>query len=163
MTTTIRPTRNRAVLLSALALAFVAGSGSGPVAAATSTMEHVHGAVDFTFDNPCTGETIQVNGELNFFIHRVVDSDGNTRVTLHQNNSQLSGVGLTTGTNYQLQTVATRVQIFPEDTEPTFVSHLNVISQGSDVNAVLQQTVQVRTDAEGGQFLQVFNQFLKCQ
>src|SRR5262245_53219630 len=89
--------RRRGMLLGALVMVFVAGSGPAPATAATSEMINIVGPTDYTIDDPCIGETIQVTGQQHFTLHRVTDDDGNLRLTIHQNLDNVFADGVSSG------------------------------------------------------------------
>jgi hypothetical protein len=96
-----RRNRTGSAMVAALAMSLVTVSGSTPVSAASSTTTNINDFTEYTVENPCTGETIQLSGITHVVVHQVVQNDGSVRVTVHQNLADVSGVGLTSGTNYR--------------------------------------------------------------
>ena len=144
-----------------LALAFA--TGGGPAHAATSTITNIDGPVDWTVEDPCTGETVQLSGVSHVVVHRLVENDGTVRTTVHQNLAEVRGVGLTTGTSYRVHSNVTGIDVQPVDALLTYVTNFSLTSQGDAVNTIFHQTVQIRLQEGGGQILRVENIFAKCQ
>jgi len=56
---------------------------------------------DQTFANSCTGESVEVTGSLHLLTQTVTMSNGEIRDIFHTNFSDVTGVGLTSGTAYR--------------------------------------------------------------
>jgi hypothetical protein len=54
-----------------------------------------------TFANSCTGESVQVTGELHLLTQTVTFPNGEIKDTFHTNFANVTGVGLTSGTIYR--------------------------------------------------------------
>ncbi|HEY2377724.1 MAG TPA: hypothetical protein VGH98_17255 [Gemmatimonadaceae bacterium] len=91
-----------------------------------------------TIDSPCTGETIAFDGSSHIVSTLEQDADGAT-LNYHFNTQGVSGVGLVSGTKYQI------IQVMNEDESAVFIPsngsgdvtvHERIISNGSQDNVL---------------------------
>lgn len=89
-----------------------------------------------TIDSPCTGETISFDGSTHI-VMTLDESDTGATLQYHLNTQGVSGVGLETGTKYQI------VQVTSEDANAIFIPanesgsvtiHERIISDGGADN-----------------------------
>ena len=115
------------------------------------TVESTAGAVDDvirdnpkidiggTIDSPCTGETIVLDGSSHIVMTLDETSDGAT-LKYHFNTQGLTGVGLETGTKYQIVQILNQDEtavFIPSNGSGTVVIHERVISDGNAGNFLI--------------------------
>ena len=88
-----------------------------------------------TIDDPCTGETIALDGSSHIVMTLDQTTDGAT-LNYHSNTQGVTGIGLETGTKYQfIQILSEDQSVFiPANGSGTVVVHERVISDGSADN-----------------------------
>lgn len=88
-----------------------------------------------TIDDPCTGETIALDGTSHIVMTIDQASDGAT-LNYHSNTQGVTGVGLQTGTKYQFVQILSEDQsvFIPANGSATVVVHERIISDGSADN-----------------------------
>src|SRR5437667_10202403 len=98
-----------------------------------------------TITNPCNGEDVNVSGNVHVTIGATIDGNGGSHLRIHINNQDVRGIGLDTGSRYQIPTtldssaycgsaatmtltVNTRVdgQVWPPDCDVVELRHVNV-------------------------------------
>jgi len=132
----------------ALALAAVPAALAAPGGgAAGSAMP-----IQFAAWNPCTGEFVDISGT----IHTVV-GDGGLRI--HQNFSEVTGVGESSGTAYSI-TGTSHLRSTADTTLMTV--HQNVVSRGADPNQATGLVLEM-TLGPDGQVTTVQGSFDECR
>ena len=128
--------------LGALAISLVCLSLlSQPAGAATSTTIPLNAIRS----NDCTDEQVQLSGN----IHLVSQTQRDGTVVGHFNYQGVSGVGLTSGTEYRASTVDNfRIsEPFPSDINS--VSSFHLIGQGTEENLLVNVLFHITVDANG--------------
>jgi len=83
--------------------------------------------------SPCTGETVQFDGRAHI-VTATTPTDGGFTLKYHFNTQSVSGVGLTTGTKYQISDVLAQDEsavFVPLGSTGDVTVHLRIISDGS--------------------------------
>jgi hypothetical protein len=107
--------------------------------------------LDFTLNNPCTGEAIRWQGPLHVVMRSQSDGSGGYIVGWTQNMQQVIGTGLSSGDTYRLVGVYT----YQEHVNPPFPATINRefhrrwISQGNAPDAVVFGYIRLTVDANG--------------
>src|SRR2546427_1885770 len=57
-----------------------------------------------TITNPCNGEDVNVSGNVHMTIGVTIDGNGGSHLRIHINNQDVSGIGVGTGSRYQIPT-----------------------------------------------------------
>src|SRR5438046_2933917 len=57
-----------------------------------------------TITNPCNGEDVNVSGNVHMTIGVTTDGNGGSHLRIHINNQDVSGIGVDTGSRYQIPT-----------------------------------------------------------
>src|SRR5437879_12401304 len=57
-----------------------------------------------TITNPCNGEDVNVSGNVHVTIGETIDGNGGSHRRIHINNQAGSGIGVDTGSRYQIAT-----------------------------------------------------------
>ena len=100
--------------------------------------------------NACTGENVLFTGTFNLTVRSVTSSSGRTQFRVHVNGN-VTGVGATTGTEYQSNEVTNLTETAGPKGAAVF--HLNftirTVSKGSLDNSVGQIRIQVTVNANG--------------
>jgi len=149
----------------AAAAVFATAAGAGGNGA-----DHGSFAFDSTVFVPCAnggaGETVDVSGSLNFVFHSFFDSAGGQHLQLKSNLQGVSGIGLTTGTKYQMSDSETFVFNVAADDAPnetTTVSNMRVTGQGPGNNFLLHETAHFTINANGTVTAQHDNFSVDCK
>jgi hypothetical protein len=87
------------LLLTAMAVALLMASGVALAQAASETL-NVNEPERFTIDNPCTGESILVEGVFHHLVHVTQTEDG-YHFVIRTNTEDVTGTGLQTGDEYR--------------------------------------------------------------
>jgi hypothetical protein len=121
-----------------------------------------------TFANSCTGEDVQVTGELHLLLQTVTLANGEIRDTFHTNFANTTGVGLTTGTTYR----ATSAENAPFQGVPpgppggpwrsTHEGTLHLVSPGAGENLLLHFVFVVTKEPGSPPHAIVFKMDLTC-
>jgi hypothetical protein len=120
-----------------------------------------------TIVNPCTGELVQLTGDLTFLFHVTEDANGGLHVQQHGSAAGITGTG-ESGTQYRLVGVTREEAYFPpgappeEPREATFVNRFHVVSKGSSDNFLFDQTVHVTFNANGEPTAEVIRTDITC-
>jgi hypothetical protein len=120
--------------------------------------------LDFEVDNPCNGETVHVTGDIHFLVHTVETSSGMFQLHFQSQPAGVSGVGETTGLNYQFsgKNAETRNDV-PAGFTDTFIANMHVISQGQTDNLDSHSTIHFTLNANGVVRAQVTNINFACR
>src|SRR5205814_1743223 len=102
---------------------------------------------------PCAnggaGEDVQLTGMIHDLLHITMDAAGGLHVKSHDNPQGVSGVGLTTGTEYRGTGVTQEESNATAGVEDTFVNNFRVVGQGPDNNFLLHENFHVTVNANG--------------
>jgi hypothetical protein len=132
---------------------------------------------------PCAnggaGEPVALTGRVHVVITTTFDASGGVHVIVHETLSDMSGVGLTTGTKYRATGTAPRfdegglvsvnqemIWMTPQPEgrfEATFVNNFHIIGQGPGNNLVGQVMTHVTANANGVLTAQVENGHADCK
>ena len=163
-------TRNRgmvrfAVLLALLTLVLV---GTAPVRAAATTQRfNERFSVEVITQHPCTGEPVLLRGTIHAAGHFTVDGRGGIHIESHLNPQGYSGVGLVTGTKYQLTGAQNFLINADAEYAPPIVfsslSQIHFISQGSADNFVEFLISHLTVNANGTVTATVFHAGAECR
>jgi hypothetical protein len=101
--------------------------------------------IDFIRSADCTGEDVQVSGT----IHLVNQTQADGSVVGHFNYQNVGGLGLTSGTIYQISAVDQVRLSAPFPSSIHSVQSFHLISRGSDSNLLVQVLYHITVDANG--------------
>jgi hypothetical protein len=120
--------------------------------------------LDLTVDNPCTGEPLQLTGELHILFHVTEDANGGFHVQTQFQPQGASGTGLVSGEQYRGVGVTRDEAYFPpgELRETTFIDRFYMISTGPSDNMLATTTIHVTFNANGEPTAELFRLELKC-
>jgi hypothetical protein len=107
--------------------------------------------LDRVVENSCTGELIQLTGDLHMLIQVTEDADGGLHVRTHSQPQGVSGTGLSSGTTYRGVGVNQRVVYVPPESllkVHTLVSRFYFVSEGPSENLLVSDTVHVTFNAD---------------
>jgi hypothetical protein len=137
-----------------------------PPARAGATTQTLHFSQTATqlMANPCNGEPVLLTIEATRVVHRTTTPNGN--IHIHStSNLHGDGVGLTTGVNYVLNSVATAN--FNNNgggaTNQTLWQDAVAVAQGNVPNFLFQQTEHFTVNANGDITVNFDKSFVKCQ
>src|SRR2546425_838282 len=102
-----------------------------------------------TITNPCNGEDVNVSGNVHVTIGATIDGNGGIHLRIHINNQDVSGIGVTTGSKYQIPTTLDSSAYFGTATTMTLTVNTRVVAQGSTPNFNMRELVHVTMDANG--------------
>ena len=97
----------------------------------------------------CNGETVHVTGTANCLEHTSTSSNGNFVFDAHMNYQGVTGVGLTTGAQYQVQSVDDLMLIGPVPSIITSVLSAQLIGQGSVPNLTMHAIFHLVVNSDG--------------
>jgi hypothetical protein len=102
-------------------------------------------------DNPCTGEPLQLTGELHILFHVTEDANGGFHVQTQFQPQGASATGLVSGEQYRGVGVTRDEAYFPpgELRETTFIDRFYFVSKGSSDNLLATTTIHVTFNANG--------------
>jgi hypothetical protein len=134
-------------------------------AAALPQIIIVRAPVEVTIDDPCTGETVDLNGELHLNVSLVVDGNGGIHAKSILLVANLSGVGETSGLVYHAvikspQVVSISGSGFP--LEATQTATVNLLSQGSADNLIAQITLHLTINPAGESTAELAHAMIGC-
>ena len=137
-------------------------------AAATSTTSTIVPFATVTFV-PCAnggaGEAVLLTGNLHVLLHTTISNSGNAHFKVHFQPQGVSGVGLTTGDNYQ-GTGVTQPEANFNDPLPvtrTFINNFRIIGQGTGNNLLVHQNAHLTINANGEVTATVSNTSVECK
>src|SRR5207244_12505636 len=84
-----------------------------------------------TITNPCKGEDVNVSGNVHVTIGVTIDGNGGSHLRIHINNQDVSGIGVDTGSRYQIPTTSDSSAYFGSATTMTLTVNTRVVAQGS--------------------------------
>lgn len=126
-----------------------------PVWAATSTTIPLNAIRS----NDCTGEQVELSGT----IHLVSQTQRDGSIVGHFNYQQVSGVGLTSGTEYRGSTVDNFRLSEPFPSDITSVSSFHLIGQGTEDNLLVNDLLHITVDANGNVTASVDDVDIQCR
>jgi hypothetical protein len=138
-----------------LALVSLVGLGTAASAAGAATTFTISQNYPFAYTAfvPCAaggaGETVELSGNVHELIVLTFNASGGFATKSLINNQGVSGVGLTTGTQYRGVGVSQRQLTINPGVQDTFVITMSVIGQGSGNNLLVRQTMRVTINANG--------------
>ncbi|MBA3765491.1 MAG: hypothetical protein H0W99_00620 [Acidobacteria bacterium] len=106
--------------------------------------------INFTDDNPCTGETIAVSGDMHVRAKLSYDANGGQHFQLATNYQGVNGIGLTSGAEYHVVSGQPIISnsITPQE-EETLLLTQRYISQGKGDNYLLDIRFHLVSTANG--------------
>lgn len=110
---------------------------------------------DLLYDTPifdsCSGEVVNFAGSIHTDATSCSDAHGGKHVMMHENYSNVRGIGQTTGYSYVLVSDTFATLNFPSSgaADLTFIDTVNMISQGSLPNDRLLMTFHVTINSLG--------------
>lgn len=130
-------------------------------AQADSTTTHIHRTRTGVMPNPCSGEPVLLNLELDLVIHRTTTPTGGShRHTTSNLNG--TGVGLVTGANYILSSVATANTNLAGAINQTLWQDAVFVGQGDVPNFLFQETEHITINDNLEVTVDFENPFTKC-
>jgi len=126
----------------------------------TSTI-HIHRTRTGVMPNPCTGEPVQLNLELDLVIHTTTtETGGFHRHTTSNLNG--TGLGLLTGANYVLSSVATANTNIAGAANQTLWQDAVLVGQGDVPNFLFQEIEHITINDNGEVTVDFEMPFQKC-
>jgi hypothetical protein len=116
--------------------------------------------------NPCAGEQVRLEGDIQFVSHATFDQDGGVHFRMEVTPQNVVGTGLDTGTEYRFSGVVSIGENWTHSQSAetfTLVDQHRFIAKGQDGNTVMQETVQVIFNANGELTVQRGDVKLICQ
>src|SRR3989441_10684928 len=98
---------------------------------------------------PCNDEDVNVSGNVHMTIGVTIDGNGGSHLRIHINNQDVSGIGVDTGSRYQIPTTLDSSAYFGSATTMTLTVNTRVVAQGSTPNFNMRELVHVTMDANG--------------
>ena len=129
-------------------------------AQANPTTTHIHLTRTDVRPNPCNGEPVQLNAELDLVIHRNTGSGGTHMHTT--SNLHGTGVGLVTGAKYRLNSIATANFNFNGAVNQTLWQDAVFVGQGQAPNFLFQETEHFTFNHNGELIVDFDFEFAKC-
>ncbi|MGH9895609.1 MAG: hypothetical protein ACREA0_27230, partial [bacterium] len=99
--------------------------------------------------NPCNGEQVNVGGNIHLSAGVTTDGSGGLHLRSHINNQDVSGIGATTGSRYQLPSTSHTSAYLGKATTFTATLNSRFVAQGSTPNFSLRQVFHITVDANG--------------
>lgn len=130
-------------------------------AQAESTTTHIHRTRSGVMPNPCNGEPVLLSLELDLVIHRTT-SDTGGRHTHTTSNLNGTGVGLLTGANYVLSSVATANTNLAGALNQTLWQDAVLVGQGDVPNFLFQEIEHITINDNGEVVVDFETPFQKC-
>ncbi|MFT3774958.1 MAG: hypothetical protein QM820_57150 [Minicystis sp.] len=148
-----------------LALVATALLETGPAGAAETITTVTIVPVDLSVFVPCSGDTVELTGNVHLVFHVTFDDAGGFHVITEGNAQDVRGVGFPSGRTYHL--VSTGINEFSSSangaSEGTLVSIFEAIGQGPGNNFVEQTTFHITTNANGEVTAEVFEAHAYCR
>jgi hypothetical protein len=140
-----------------LSFAFLAaltfGSSSIAVAQAETTTTNDTMPISAFVGSPCTGEAIDITGDLHVITHTTISESGGFHFTSHLNYQGVSGIGRTSGTTYRATDAGSSTFNGSGDVSSANVITneftFELISQGPDDNFRIKGLFHTTVDANG--------------
>lgn len=120
---------------------------------------------DQVYINDCNGETVIMNGNMHFEYFFSTDPDGD-HVQYHiTSNTQLTGVGQTTGANYVGKNSNHYDTVTKESSASDFMQteKTRLVAQGPTPDMIMRQRVHVVVDAKGNIRANTDTQKISCK
>jgi hypothetical protein len=117
------------------------------------------------FEPNCAGELLELHIRQQSVVHQTVDADGRIHIHSVINDKGTTAVGLTSGVTYH-QTGATTQTVNITDPFPataTLFNALNLISEGSGPNLLVQQLFHLTINATGVETVFINVSAIVCQ
>ena len=99
--------------------------------------------------NPCNGEQVNVSGNSHMTAGVSTDGSGGRHFRSHINSQGVSGIGVVSGSKYQIPTTSNTSAYLGSATTITLTVYGRVIAQGSTPNFSLRQAFHVTVDPDG--------------
>lgn len=99
--------------------------------------------------NPCNGEQVNVSGNIHLTTGVSTDESGGLHFRSHINNQGVSGIGVVTGSKYQIPTTSNTSAYLGSATTITLTVNSRFIAQGSTPNFSVRQAFHVTIDGDG--------------
>ncbi len=136
------------------------------MAANAAVTQNIKIPIDQILSGPCTGEDIELTGELHLLSTLTEDGAGGYHAKYHANYAGVSGVGLTTGTKYQINGgFNTEYNIaadgFPSET--TAVANYGLIAPGKGNNYKGHALFHITVNANGEVTAEIDSFEVECQ
>jgi hypothetical protein len=139
-----------AALIAALFIGFAVAATT---AFAQSTTVTTNETVPLTgsMTNPCNGDVVTFQGNMNVTNHMTTDASGGTHLKTHVNFQNVSGTGAPSGLNYNVRTTTNQTENDNDGPqyEATVISSVKLISQGPAQNSFLQTVFHITINANG--------------
>ena len=104
----------------------------------------------FTFFNPCTGETVTIDGgRIRLQVNANANNGGGFQISAHVNGQGVRGTGNTSGAKYQIPISGHLTLNVNGAGVFTLVLHLAAVSQGNADNLDLKLLLHVTVNANG--------------
>jgi hypothetical protein len=143
--------RPSTLFIFSLALTLLALAGPAEAKAqATVITSNTRVPIEFFNVNSCTGDQITIEGTSHVLFHATTTPSGHSNEKL-EINFALQGVNATSGIKYVVNETVTSTTASNVNGAFVFntVSHLNVISQGSEDNLLLRTEIHATFNANG--------------
>lgn len=120
--------------------------------------------IEFFNANSCTGDSVTINGTAHVLFQATGSPGGHSNAQFHINFA-LQGVNQTSGTKYVVNETVQATTESSADGAFVFntVSHLNVISQGSEDNLLVRTEIHATFNANGELTSSRFVFTVQCQ
>jgi len=146
-----QPTSPRvcAVLIACLFVGAATATTGSAQSTTVTTNEMV--AITGSITNPCNGDTVAFQGDINVTNHMTTDANGGTHLRTHLNYQNVTGVGDLSGLNYTVRTT-TNETVNDKDGpqfEATIISTVKLITQGPEQNYFLRVVFHITVNANG--------------
>ena len=115
-----------------------------------------------TITNPCNGEDVNVSGNVHMTIGVTTDGNGGSHLRIHINNQDVSGIGVDTGSRYQIPTTLDSSAYFGSATTMTLTVNARVVAQGSTPNFNMRELIHVTVNANGVTTASIDNPSMDC-
>src|SRR2546427_382880 len=115
-----------------------------------------------TITNPCNGEDVNVSGNVHVTIGVTIDGNGGSHLRIHINNQDVSGIGVDTGSRYQIPTTSASSAYFGSATTMTLTVNPRVVAQGSTPNFNMRELIHVTVNANGVTTASIDNPSMDC-
>lgn len=99
--------------------------------------------------NPCNNEQVNVSGDIHLTTGVTTNRSGGIHLRSHINNQDVSGIGATTGSRYELPTSSDTSAYLGKATTFTVTVNSRFVAQGSTPNFSLSQVFHFTVDANG--------------
>ncbi len=112
----------------------------------------------------CAGETVSVSGDLHFLFTLETDASGGSHITFHGNSEGLSGVGLSSGTQYRAVDVFTQTVYVgaPLPVKITLTETHRFVGQGAGNDLWSHYNIDFTINANGNATASVTNFKVDC-